>query len=172
MSENFNVANSVKVGEVSLININSMQMMFALMHMDLAKEHKNNAKGLIEQVKANQDKSKEYATLISDINAVLGTDDGESAQKSRATKLASLKDRCVDLGIPSDSSYFSGKTSLAEGQKLVQSLQGLQEEYGTKNQTIMVQIQDMLGQYNANLHGANSAVQQSNNVLQSLAKAG
>ena len=170
---NNNVVNSsVHLNEGALVSINSVQMMFALVQMELSKEHKDNAKGLIEQVKKNQEKSKEYAKLISDINSVLGTDDGDSARETRATKLASFKDRCVSLGIPSNSSYFSGKTSLAEGQKLVQSLQGLQEEYGTKNQTLMVQIQDMLGQYNANLQGANSAVQQSNNVLQSLAKGG
>ena len=170
---NNNVVNSgVHLNEGALVSINSVQMMFALVQMELSKEHKDNAKGLIEQVKKNQEKSKEYAKLISDVNAVIGNGDGDGEKTTRGVKLQALKQRCVDLGISGNSSYFGGSVTMAEGQKLVQSLQGLQEEYGTKNQTLMVQIQDMLGQYNANLQGANSAVQQSNNVLQSLAKGG
>ncbi len=69
-------------------------------------------------------------------------------------------------------SFLSGKLDEQSLNRMISSLQGIQEQYGTKNQTLMVQIQDLLGQYNANVQGANAAVQQSNNVQQSIAKGG
>ncbi len=164
--------NTKVANDCSLTSVNSVQMLFALLQMELAKDHKDGAKNLIENVKQNQAKSKEHAKLIADVNAVLGSKDDDGDKKTRGDNLRKLKDRCVSLGIDANASFFGDKVSLAEGQKLVTSLQGLQEEYGTKNQTLMVQIQDLLGQYNANVQGANSAVQQSNNVLQTLARAG
>ncbi len=253
-----NVTQNSAVREGGLASINSVQMMFALMQMELSKEHKDNAKSLIENVKTNQAMSKKYAETIAKLNALkkedfdckLPTDmkqlekDIETCQKASDNYDKMLKeiadgtlkpfkhgkDDCYKLpdalmkdlqsmanrvgkkrfenltrgddnihmkyeleaGKKEVQSYMnllktlketkelgfdttsltSGKVDDATLKRAVSSLQGLQEEFGTKNQTLMVQIQDMLGQYNANLQGANSAVQQSNNVLQSLAKGG
>ena len=48
-----NVTQNSAVREGGLASINSVQMMFALMQMELSKEHKDNAKSLIENVKTN-----------------------------------------------------------------------------------------------------------------------
>ncbi len=171
MSEVSSVS-TVAPGDAS-ISVNSVQMLFALVQMELSKTHKDQAKQLINAVKANQETSKKYAQLISDVNSKIGSDDSDTGKTNRANALKALKSRCVELGIDGNAQYFtSSKVSVAEASKLVSSLQGLQEQFGTKNQTLMVQIQDLLGQYNANVQGANAAVQQSNNVLQSLAKGG
>lgn len=251
--------NSLAINEGSLTSINSVQMMFALLEMQLAKDHKDNAKSLIDNVKSNQDISKKHAEVIAQLNGldkdvlakfkfpnkveelnakladsqtvienykevIAKAKDGnqpsvgfgiygklyalndDAYSKFRGIVKSAGKDNFADfmrgddnkhfmyelegglkeieryqhycqvmrdalsIGLPS--SFMDGAMDDKTLQRMVSSLQGLQEEYGTKNQTLMVQIQDMLGQYNANLQGANSAVQQSNNVLQSLAKGG
>ncbi len=241
------------------IDVNSIQMAFALMQMELAKEHKESAKSLIEQVKANQGMSKRYAAniaalnglqkgvldkytvpgdlagldrflnnaeeyiskykkLIDEVKAGKATASGKSDgadtyafdtdtynKLSSMTRelgkgnfehfcrgddnhhtLAELKGGLDDLyqlkhyfstlkeslNLGLNSSIYTSGFQDQTLSKMVTSLQGLQEEYGTKNQTLMVQIQDLLGQYNANVQGANSAVQQSNNVTQQLARGG
>ncbi len=99
-----------------------------------------------------------------------------SELESSLNEFKRYKDYCghlsqaISTGLP-ETFLKSGfdKTTLS---KMVSSMQALQEQYGTNNQTLMVQIQDKLGQYNANVQGANAAIQQANNVTSSLAKGG
>ena len=262
ISVNNSIVNSNSpISDGALGSVNSVQMLFALVQMELSKEHKDNAKSMIESVKSNQAISKQYAEVIAKLNGLdkdvlakfdkfpnnikdldakitdcqsikanyqevinnakagkqpsVGSDsthgklyalDSKTYEKfkgivssagngnfadftrgndnkhfmyeleggikeiERYEQYCQVMRDAVNIGLPT--SFLDGKIDDKALQRMITSLQGLQEEYGTKNQTLMVQIQDMLGQYNANLQGANSAVQQSNNVLQSLSKGG
>lgn len=46
-----------------------------------------------------------------------------------------------------------------------------QEQIGSKTQTLMVYLQDFIGQYNSFLQGANTAISNANQVLTSIARA-
>ncbi len=251
--------NAVKNDIPEVLGTLDIQTVFAQLQMDLAKENKDSARTMIDNVKHNQEISKQYAQTIADLNGlnkdVLAKYKFPDNVKDLDAKIADGKVVCADydkiianakagtqkvithvpnhgdqyalsddaykkfrdivgsagkgnfenfmrgddnlhymfeleggkkeieqylhyaevmrnaLSLNLSGSFLSGELNEQTVKKMINSLQGLQEEYGTKNQTIMVQIQDTLGQYNAYTQGANAAVQQANNVLQSLARA-
>ncbi|MDR0672097.1 MAG: hypothetical protein LBF93_00240 [Zoogloeaceae bacterium] len=59
-----------------------------------------------------------------------------------------------------------------EWEVAITSLQARMDSLGTDTQQKMVYVQDFMGQYNSYLQGANSVIQQSNQTLAALAKAG
>ena len=59
-----------------------------------------------------------------------------------------------------------------EWEVAIASLQARMDALGTDTQQKMVYVQDFMGQYNSYLQGANSVIQQSNQTLSALAKAG
>ena len=52
----------------------------------------------------------------------------------------------------------------------IQSLSQYQEMLGMKTQQLMIVIQDYMGQYNAYMQGANTAIQRGNETLRNLAR--
>ena len=52
----------------------------------------------------------------------------------------------------------------------IQSLQAYQEHIGTDIQTLMVYVQDFMGQYNSYTQGANSAIQSGMQTLTAVAR--
>ncbi|NLV95708.1 MAG: hypothetical protein GX043_00005, partial [Desulfovibrionales bacterium] len=52
----------------------------------------------------------------------------------------------------------------------LKSLTNYQEQIGSKTQTLMVYLQDFIGQYNSFLQGANTAIANANQVLTSIAR--
>ena len=66
-----------------------------------------------------------------------------------------------------DKDYILGKD---EWDVAIQSLQAYQETIGTDIQTLMVYVQDFMGQYNSYTQGANSAIQSGMQTLTSVAR--
>ena len=52
----------------------------------------------------------------------------------------------------------------------LKSLTNYQEQIGNKTQTLMVYLQDFIGQYNSYLQGANTQISNANQTLTSLAR--
>ena len=85
--------------------------------------------------------------------------------------------------MPDDIVSFMNKNNLAydktgndnlhngdEWDVAIQSLQSYQENIGTDIQTLMVYVQDFMGQYNSYTQGANSAIQSGMQTLTSVAR--
>ena len=71
ISVNNSIVNSNSpISDGALGSVNSVQMLFALVQMELSKEHKDNAKAMIESVKGNQAISKQYAEVIAKLNGL------------------------------------------------------------------------------------------------------
>ena len=52
----------------------------------------------------------------------------------------------------------------------LKSLTNYQEQVGNKTQTLMVYLQDFIGQYNSYLQGANTQISNANQTLTNLAR--
>ena len=87
-------------------------------------------------------------------------------------KLKKLKElnACLDkLGISMPTDKDSDKNK-AQWDRVINQLQTHMDTLGSDIQTQMVQLQDMMGQYNSYMQGANSAISTSNQTLMSLAR--
>ena len=67
----------------------------------------------------------------------------------------------------SDKDYILGKD---EWDHALKSLTNYQETVGNKTQTLMVYLQDFIGQYNSYLQGANTQISNANQTLTNLAR--
>ena len=61
-------------------------------------------------------------------------------------------------------------TAPISGDYNLKSLTNYQEQIGNKTQTLMVYLQDFIGQYNSYLQGANTQISNANQTLTSLAR--
>ena len=66
-----------------------------------------------------------------------------------------------------DKDYILGEE---EWDYALKSLTNYQETIGNKTQTLMVYLQDFIGQYNSYLQGANTQIANANQTLTSLAR--
>ncbi|WP_239446638.1 hypothetical protein [Mailhella massiliensis] len=72
------------------------------------------------------------------------------------------------LSFPNDDKdYILGKD---EWDYALKSLTNYQETVGNKTQTLMVYLQDFIGQYNSYLQGANTQIANANQTLTNLAR--
>ena len=158
------IMNSIDLGPTG-----SIQFMFAKLQLAQAELAKTGAMQNIEKIQRSQEDQKECSEMI-----------------KRATE---LQNQAKNLGekattaMPDDMvAYFAKKGLKPDGagnnDKLhtkdewdynIQQLTAYRDKIGTDTQQLMVFVQDFMGQYNSYLQGANSAIQQGNQTLQSIA---
>jgi len=153
----------------------SVQVMAALVMLEIAGTKKGQAELKINDMKTQNDRAKainafldKYTSKMSQFSSK-SDDDDKRLEASKA-----LADEAVKAGIfrSDDSIVNSMKNAKTnEGVSAVKTeIQHLSENCNSDNQTQMVKLQDFMGQYNSFMSGANDAVKQANQVLQSLAK--
>ncbi len=164
------------INGISSLNIKGMsvQMAAALVMMEVAKTQKTAAQNKISEMKEQNDKAKSINSLCDKINnAVSGfTDNSDDNKKKRCEAIKGFQEEAKKLGLDSNiiSSMNNCETS-EQFQSLKTSLQHAAENCNSDNQTQMVRLQDYMGQYNSYMQGANDAAKQSNQILQTLARA-
>ena len=164
-------------GVDSLGTCTSVNFIFAKLQMELAAAAKDAALDYIGQVEDAQAEQKEVADML---------------QRCRELQnQAKANGGCTEM--PADIREFMDKNELAydfttggvedptretadskhnkdEWDVAIQSLQAYQETIGTDIQTLMVYVQDFMGQYNSYTQGANSAIQSGMQTLTSVAR--
>ncbi len=99
----------------SEIDPTSVELQFAAMQNDLAKENRAYAKEKIDAIKVSQAKSKEITQVIVDLrNAVAGLKDGEKVSTEKINNLENVLQMCKDYGIefPGDKALMSAVSNL------------------------------------------------------------
>ncbi len=148
----------------------SIQMIFAELQIELAKDRKAGAASIIDTIKKQQDLSKRYANCIKNLRgAYTNTKDGGDENKARMNAIKKYKDEVAALGV--STKYFDGDSiSPTQLDKMINDLQTLQDQVGSDIQQKMIYVQDLMGQYNAYTQGANSAINTGNQVLTAVAR--
>ena len=85
------------------------------------------------------------------------------------SKLKTVNAACDKAGVGMPTSSDKEKNQ-AEWDKVIAQLQTKMDNTGADIQTKMVQLQDLMGQYNSYTSGANTAIAKSNDILSSLAR--
>ena len=169
-------------GVDSLGTCTSVNFLFAKLQMELSASAKDAALGYIDQIESAQNEQKEVAALLQQARQAQA--DGQSGSGVGMPSINNttvvgkdcypMPQELVDfmdkhnLAYPNaDGDYILGKD---EWDVAIQSLQSYQEQVGTDIQTLMVYVQDFMGQYNSYLQGANSAIQSGMQTLTSIAR--
>ncbi|MBQ7608442.1 MAG: hypothetical protein IJU76_10825 [Desulfovibrionaceae bacterium] len=175
MSQINGATQASQVSDISKISERNPQLALAMLMMDIAKLNKDNATGMISDIEKEQGRKKEASDMLNKAR-----DYKQSGLHLNDAGIPSGIDEnfikfCKDNGvtIPHYQKYADSKEKLdAKWDNAIAQLQTKLDTIGSDIQTQMVKMQDMMGQFNSMMQGANSAISQANQVLQSVAKGG
>jgi hypothetical protein len=160
-SQNINsIMNNIDLGPTQ-----SIQLMFAKLQLAQSEICKNQANEYMNEITQIQDKQKECAEMISrarELQNKAKTDGGTTEMPADMVKYFN------DNGLAIENTGKDNYHNKDEWDYNLKSLTNFQEQIGTKTQTLMVYLQDFIGQYNSYLQGANKAITDSNQTLQSI----
>ena len=158
-----------------------IQFTFAKLMLAQAMICKASAEDYMKQIESIQEEQTKCAELIDQARDCQSRGvDGEgvgkksiSGTKTTGKDCYPMSQELVDfmqdrgLSFPNeDKDFILGEE---EWNYALESLNKYQENIGNKTQTLMVYLQDFMSQYNSNLQGANSAIQNASQVLTSIA---
>ena len=179
MSQVGGATNTSSVSFQSVSGMRSPQMALAMLMMKLSEANKESAMTGIKEIEAEQAEKTKMANALnmareckSNHNYInnwgyadnIPTDLKDVASKN-GIRLPNWQDVDGKKPGPCDT-----KKNEACWDKVIAQLQTKMDTVGANLQTKMVQLQDMMGQYNSYLQGANSAIAKSNEVLSALAQ--
>lgn len=142
---------------------NSVQLMFAKLQLSQSSLCKDEATKRMKEIQGTQAEQKELAKHLADLRGKIEKcTDATHTEKLSDELIAYCKEHKIDIG--------TGVLNKEKLTNLQKTLTDKQEMMGSGTQTIMVYLQDFIGQYNSFLQGANSAIATANQVLSSIAK--
>ncbi len=152
----------------------SVQMMFAKLQLAQSEICKNQAEYYMDQIEEIQEEQEECAKMIEmarnlQNNAKNGTGDC-SWDKNASVMPQEMVDYFDEHGLSYDTDGDDRVHNSDEWDYNLKSLTNYQEQIGNKTQTLMVYLQDFIGQYNSYLQGANTQISNANQTLTNLAR--
>jgi len=170
------------MADIDLGPTGSVQFMFAKLQLAQSQICKNQAESYMSQIEQIQEEQKECAEMISlarDLQQKIKDLEGVGVEtikgeRNRWGHCYPMPQELVDfmdergLSYPnSDNDYNLGDE---EWDYTLKSLTNYQEQIGNKTQTLMVYLQDFIGQYNSYLQGANTQIANANQTLTNIAR--
>ena len=147
--------------------ITSVELMFAKLQNDLAVENREYAKSRIEGIKAKQKDQKDISDCIV---ALRGYIKGVTEGDKEITVDSKWVDKINKWTPEGSSSLISAKTTKADIDACIASLQGIQETKGSDIQQDMIFVQDFMSKVSSYSQGAISAISKSGDTLTSIAR--
>jgi hypothetical protein len=145
----------------------NIQMQFAALQLQMAQTNKTKAMEYMDQMTTNQAKAKECAEMIAKARETQNLLKNDTTKNQMPTDMVKY---FKANGIPYDTDGGGTAHNKAQWDFNIKSLTNYQETLNTGTQQQMVYLQDFMGQYNSFLTGANSAIQQSNQTLSTIAR--
>ena len=164
------------MADIDLGPTGSVQFMFAKLQLAQSEICKNQAESYMKQIEDIQAEQKECAEMIAKARelqqaAKNGTGDC-SWDKNASVMPQEMVDYFNEKGISFDTCGGEGDYvhNADEWDYNLKSLTNYQEQIGTKTQTLMVYLQDFIGQYNSYMQGANTQISNANQTLTNIAR--
>ncbi|SFL29371.1 hypothetical protein SAMN05421830_101414 [Desulfomicrobium norvegicum] len=155
------------MSDIDLGPAGGIQMMFAKLQMAQSQICKNQANDYMAQIQDIQAEQKACASMIEKARALQNT---AKTDDKATTMPADMKKFFDDRGLSYDTKGNDTKHNKDEWDYNLKSLTNYQEQIGSKTQTLMVYLQDFIGQHNSFLQGANTAISNANQVLTNIAR--
>lgn len=145
----------------------SLQEILAKLQLELAETTKQQAENMLKQIEELNDKQKQVAAFIAKAREC----QNKAKNDDRATEMpADMAEFMKANGLSYDTTGNDLKMNKDEWDYNLKSLTNYQEQLGDEMQRLMVSAQDFMGQYNAYLQEANSAISNSNQMPIELAR--
>lgn len=189
------VGNTSSVTQIATDNMGgvSLNMRFAQLQLQASENAKEKAEGLMQQVEKQNLQQAELSKALAVMQANIEPSDSNKDNSGKyvdATKLqfsyqttnAEGERVTIDTNIHNwmntnpelkalyDTTGGDKAHSKAQMNSMITALQSHAESIGTDTQTLMIQLQDMMGQYNNFLQGAKSAVDANKQTLNALVR--
>ena len=164
------------MADIDLGPTGSVQFLFAKLQLAQSEICKSQAESYMKQIETIQEEQKLCAEMVEKArklqqDAKNGT--GDCTWDSHASVMPQeMVDFYNERGISFDTCGGQGDYvhNEEEWDYNLKSLTNYQEQIGTKTQTLMVYLQDFIGQYNSYLQGANTQISNANQTLTSIAR--
>jgi len=144
------------------VKSNSVQFQFAMLQLEQSAQCKKQAEDYMKQIEDIQNEQKLVADMIAQARKLQNdakTGNGDCSWDSEASV---MPDEMVkffkDRGLSFDTTGKDNVHNEDEWDYNLKSLTNYQEQIGNKTQTLMVYLQDFIGQYNSYLEGAKSSI--------------
>ena len=152
----------------------SVQMMFAKLQLAQSQICKNQAEGYMKQIEDIQAEQKECAAMIAkarELQQAAKNGTGDCPWDKKASMMPQDMGNYYRIhGLCYDTTGNDMANNADEWDYNIKSLTNYQEQIGNKTQTLMVYLQDFIGQYNSYLQGANTQIANANQTLTNLAR--
>lgn len=155
------------MNSIDSIPTESLALIFAKMNLQLSQQARNSALDGINQIKDMQENQKEVATYIGKARSLQNE---AKIQNKSTTMPEDMVTYFKAHALHYDTNGNDYTHTSQQWEVAIQSLSQYQEMLGMQMQQLMVEIQDYMGQYNAYLQGANSAIRSGNQTLQNIAR--
>ena len=156
------------MSSIDLGPANSIQFQFAKLQLAQAQLCKDAANDYMKQIENIQDEQKKTAEMIAQARKL--QNDAKTGDKC-----TTMPDEMVNFfkerGLSWDTAGNDYNHDKDQWDYNIQSLTNYQESISNKTQTLMVYLQDYMGQYNSFTQGASNQVSQGISTLQAIATA-
>ena len=170
------VSNTSSLSEImDLIDLGptgSVQMMFAKLQLAQSEICKAQAEDYMKQIEDIQEEQKKCAEMIEMARKLQEEASSQDASSNKKTTEmpAEMVKYFEEHGLTESTAGGDHKHYKEEWDVNIKSLTTYQENIGNKTQTLMVYLQDFIGQYNSYLQGANTQISNANQTLTNLAR--
>lgn len=152
----------------------SIQYVFAMVQLELAKSNKSKAEQKIQAIRDSQADSKSVTEAINSLRNLKENFD-KLSKSERSSKMDQIKNMTTSVGklniCACSKVDVSGDLSVEKIDTYIAQMQSFQESnYGTDTQQLMIECQDFMGQYNTYLSGAHSQIQKESEISSELAR--
>jgi len=155
------------MADIDLGPTGSVQFMFAKLQLAQSQICKNQAESYMSQIEQIQEEQKKCAEMIEDARRL----QNEAKEGDCCTTMpADMKTFFSERGLSWETTGKDDQHNSDEWDYNLKSLTNYQEQIGNKTQTLMVYLQDFIGQYNSYLQGANTQISNANQTLTSIAR--
>ena len=157
------------MAEIDLGPTGSIQFLFAKLQLAQSEICKNQAESYMKQIKTIQEEQELCAKMIEEARAK--QNEAKAGGEKHATAMSEEMQKFFkDRGLSFDQTGNNNTHNADEWDYNLKSLTNYQEEVGNKTQTLMIYLQDFIGQYNSYQEGAMSAVSSGNQTLRTIAR--
>ena len=155
------------MADIDLGPTGSVQFMFAKLQLAQSQICKNQAESYMSQIEQIQEEQKKCAEMIEDARRL----QNEAKEGDCCTTMpADMKTFFSERGLSWETTGKDDQHNSDEWDYNLKSLTNYQEQIGNKTQTLMVYLQDFIGQYNSYLQGANTQISNANQTLTNIAR--
>ena len=157
------------MADIDLGPTGSLQMMFAKLQLAQSQICKNQAEDYMGQIEEIQEEQKKCAEMIEQARD-LQQQAKQGGESHCTTMPQEMKDFFTQRGLSWDTAGSDDLHNADEWDYNLKSLTNYQEQIGNKTQTLLIYLQDFIGQYNSYQQGASSAISEANQTLSTIAR--